>query len=103
MKKRKKKNSQEEEGMEYEIRCKDCENLYVGETKFTSKQKKEATLYRMLNSAIVKHVEQTGHTIDWRTQKYCKWKKDATKKNIGRLSLKNKKKVVTWKRWMAHK
>ena len=80
-----KRSPQETAGTVYEIPCKDCDRVYVGETgrrygerekehqkdvdsisdiKFTRSRKKESvTEYH--TSALTDHVAQSNHTIDW--------------------------------------
>ena len=57
----------------YEIQYEECEKLYIRETAFAlttvRKQHETDVQDRRLNNAIVKHLEQTGHKIDWKNTK----------------------------------
>ena len=80
-----KRPPQETAGVVYEIPCKDCDKVYVGETgrrfgvrekehkkdveqlegvKYTRSQRK-SSLAEQHQSALTDHAAQTNHTIDW--------------------------------------
>ena len=68
----KKKNNKKnkEEGVVYKVNCKNCENIYIGETRFKMKKrieehKKVVGVRRISNSAMARHVEEFDHEIDW--------------------------------------
>ena len=47
----------------YRVNCKDCEKIYIGETKFKmgnrmKQHKKDVEFKRINNNAIAKHVEE---------------------------------------------
>ena len=63
-KKNDKKNN--EEGVVYKVNCKNCEKIYIGETRFEMKKtieehKKDVKFRRIGNSAM----EEFNHEIDW--------------------------------------
>ena len=70
-KKKGKSSNNKEEGAVYQINCKDCETIHIGETQFKIGkrigQHKKDIQYRRENSAVVKHVLELGHQIDWDT------------------------------------
>ena len=56
--------------MVYKVKCKDCDKIYIGETKFkmmkrTDQRKKDVQFGRTINSAIARHTEQLEHEMDW--------------------------------------
>ena len=62
-------NDKKEEGAVYQINSKDCDKVYIGETKFKIEkrigQHKKDVQFRGENSAVVKHVLELGNEIDW--------------------------------------
>ena len=58
------KEGKEEEGVVYKVECKDCDKIYIGETKFNMK-KKDVQFRKTLSSAVARHVEQCEHKMDW--------------------------------------
>jgi hypothetical protein len=56
-------------GVIYKVKCKDCEKVYVGETKKTLderlKQHKDDVRLMRENNAIFRHVFEFSHMIDW--------------------------------------
>ena len=70
--------NKEEEGVLYKVNCKDCENMYIGETKFRMRKrieqhKKDVEFRNMSSSAIARHVDEYKHEMDWdkKRKKYC--------------------------------
>ena len=64
------KKKKEEEGVVYKIKCRNCDMIYIGETKFKMEKriqqhKKDVEYGRTENSAIARHAEQFKHEIDW--------------------------------------
>ena len=60
---------QKQTGVVYEIPCKDCPELYVGETKRTLKvrlgEHRQAMKRGDLKNGIAVHVQKTNHCINW--------------------------------------
>ena len=59
-----------EEGVIYQVNCKDCEKIYIGETKFTMEKrigqyKMDLKFGRTSNKAIARQVGEYNHQIDW--------------------------------------
>ena len=56
-------------GVIYEIPCKDCEKVYVGETGRTVKKRlyehKQAVAKFDMNNGVAVHVHKEDHQIDW--------------------------------------
>ena len=56
-------------GVIYEIPCKDCEKLYIGETGRTLKKRvsehKQAVRKFNMNNGVAAHVHNEDHQIDW--------------------------------------
>jgi hypothetical protein len=53
----------------YRVNCKNCNKMYIGETKFKMRkrikqQKKNIEFKKINNNAIAKHVEEEEHQID---------------------------------------
>ena len=61
-----------EEGVIYQVNCKDCEKIYIGETKFAMKkrieQHKKDVNFGRTNNMIAKHVKNSNDQIDWEKQ-----------------------------------
>ena len=70
-----------DEGVIYQIECKDCQNIYIGETKFKVQkrigQHKKDVQYIRENSAVVNHVMEQKHTLDW--ERVTCWRKKREK------------------------
>ena len=69
-KKKNYKKDKEEEGVVYKVKCSNCENIYIGETRFKMKKridehKKDVEFRTISNSAIARLVEQFNHEIEW--------------------------------------
>ena len=62
-------NDKKKEGAVYQINGKDCDKVYIGETKFKIEkrigQHKKDVQFRRENSAVVKYVLELGHEINW--------------------------------------
>ena len=73
------------------MNCKECDTIYIGETKFKigkrMGQHKKYIQFRRENSAVVRHVLELGHQIDWQVIK-CLEKVKNTQKDFRRLSYK---------------
>ena len=61
---------EEQTGIVYHIKCKDCEAAYVGESKRSlNHHLDEHRRPSCVNSPVVNHVAATGHSIDWKEVK----------------------------------
>jgi GIY-YIG catalytic domain. len=70
MEKKKNNEKNKEEGVVYRVSCKNCNKIYIGETKFKMKKrieehKKYVEYERISNSAIARHVGEFNHENDW--------------------------------------
>jgi hypothetical protein len=104
---KRKNNNKEWKGVVYKIKCKDCEMMYIGETKKKMeerlKQHKDDVRLKRNTNAIFKHIEDTGHTVDWDTAEIIeqesrkvvrKWKEARKIKEIG-------SKAMNWNNGLA--
>jgi hypothetical protein len=87
-------------GVVYKVKCKDCEMMYIGETKKKMeerlKEHKDDVRLRRDTNAIFKHIEDTGHTIDWEGAEVIqqesrklvrKWKESRRIKEVGNKAM----------------
>ena len=63
-----KKENNRVEGVVHQVSCKDCEKIFIGETKFTMRktieQHKKDVKFGRMNNTIAKHVEESTHQTD---------------------------------------
>ena len=63
------KRRRQQKGVIYCINCKDCDMKYIGETgkllKERVKQHKSDVKYGRETNAILKHVKEKGHEVNW--------------------------------------
>ena len=56
-------------GVVYQVPCKDCDEVYTGESKRTLKvrltEHKRAVMRSNVNNGIAVHVDKNEHSIDW--------------------------------------
>ena len=78
-KKTRRSNDNNEERAVYQINCKDCAKIYIGETKFKIGkrigQQKKYIQFSRENSAVVRHSLELGHQIDWEVITYLEKEK----------------------------
>ena len=72
--------------MVYKVKCKNCEKIYIGESKFRMmkriRQHKKDVQFRRTSCAIARHVEQFKHEIDWGSVECIEKKKIVPKKSL---------------------
>jgi hypothetical protein len=68
-------------GVIYQVKCKTCKSLYIGETARTLKKRLEEHK-KSATSAINEHCSQTGHQIDWDEVKIVGTESNWTKRKI---------------------
>ena len=75
-KKTRESNDNNEEVAVYQINCKECDKIYIGETKFKigkrMGQHKKDIQFRRENRVVVRHVLELVHQIDWQGIKCLK-------------------------------
>ena len=74
------KSKKEEVGVIYKLKCRNCDKIYIGETKFKMEKrilqhKKDVEYGRTEISAIARHTEQFKHKIDWTNAEYLETEK----------------------------
>ena len=68
-------NKTEEQGVVYEVHCKDCEKVYIGETgrqlniRLNEHKKGARNIDDNKISGLSYHIKNTGHNIDWKSTK----------------------------------
>jgi hypothetical protein len=98
-------SKKEEERVVYKVKCKNCEKLYIGETKFRMmkgiQQHQKDVEFRRTSSAIARHVEDFKHEIDWDSVGCLEKEKRLSPRKIlesGHIRA-NKEKMYEFKLW----
>jgi hypothetical protein len=94
-----------EEGAIVKVNSKDCEKIYIEETKFRTKRRteqhtKDVEFGRSNSNAIPRHVEEHNHKIDWDNAMCLEKEKNIPKENFRKHLYKRKQtKVYEFKGW----
>ena len=78
---------EEKRGLVYQISCRDCDAIYIGETRCSVKtrKRKHASAVRnfdLENSALCQHVLEHDHVIDWENVEILKSEPHANRRRI---------------------
>ena len=87
---------EEKRGLVYQISCRDCDAIYIGETGRSVKTRKREHVSAVRNfdpkkSALCQHVLEYDHVIDWENVKILKSEPHANRRRTGESFLINQK------------
>ena len=89
-------NFEQKRGLVYQISCRDCNAVYVGETgrSVRTRQREHADAVKTFNtekSALSRHVMDLNHRIDWDNVKILKSESHAYRRRVAESFLINQK------------